>query len=44
MYTVKKLSLGEHKTDDGKTWTGSGYAVVNSKGEILTFESMISHG
>ncbi len=35
MYTVKKLYLGEHDTDIGTTWTGSGFAVVNRKGRIV---------
>ena len=35
-FSVKKLYAEIHKTDDGKTWAGSGFAVVNSKGEIVT--------
>ena len=36
MYTVKKLHLGKHKLDNGRMWTGFGFAVLNPQGQIVT--------
>ncbi len=41
MYTVKKLYLGEHVTDIGTKWTGSGFAVVNRKGHIVVDPNLL---
>ena len=43
-YTAKKLFLGNHKLDNGKTWSGAGWATVNEHGEIHTTESLVTHG
>jgi len=40
-YVAKKLYLGKHELDNGKTWTGSGFAVVNEQGQIKTCSTWV---